>query len=217
MATTSRNGHPEGRYGQAPSVLTSSRRRRPDRYENTERYPFDMIASAIPSQTSPSLCSATPAPPLGSSHDLGGATSFRKQLVMNAEPHYPFCQDPLMVTSDQMSQAGAFNPADLRSVVPKELAGILPAVVRTVAAGGTVTIGSIPEELTTTSAAELLGISRPTLMTLVREGQIAAHKVGTHTRLDTADVLAYRDRLRNRQRVALQKLRDFEEAEGLDY
>lgn len=123
----------------------------------------------------------------------------------------------LTVTSDQVSQAGAFNPADLDSVVPKALAGILAEVVRIVAAGGTVTIGSMPEELTTTSAADLLGISRPTLMKLVRDGQIASHKVGTHTRLNTADVLAYRDRLREQQRAALQELRDFEEAEGLEY
>lgn len=123
----------------------------------------------------------------------------------------------LTVTSDQMSQAGAFDPTALRSVVPPELAGVLAEVVRIVAAGGTVTIGSMPDELTTTSAADLLGISRPTLMKLVREGQIVAHKVGTHTRLNTADVLAYRDRLRERQRAALQDLRDFEEAEGLDY
>jgi excisionase family DNA binding protein len=123
----------------------------------------------------------------------------------------------LTVTSDQVSQAGAFNPADLLSVVPAELAAILTEVVQIVAAGGTVTIGSMPDVLTTTSAADLLGISRPTLMKLIREGQIPGHKVGTRTRLHTADVLAYRDRLRKQQRAALQDLRDFEEAEGLDY
>ncbi|MFD6882942.1 helix-turn-helix domain-containing protein [Rhodococcus sp. BL-253-APC-6A1W] len=123
----------------------------------------------------------------------------------------------LTVTSNQVSQAGAFNPADLLSVVPAELARILVEVVQTVAAGGTVTIGSMPDELTTTSAADLLGVSRPTLMKLIREEQIPAHKVGTHTRLNTADVLAYRDRLREQQRAAFQDLRDFEEAEDLDY
>ncbi|MBC2586920.1 helix-turn-helix domain-containing protein [Rhodococcus aetherivorans] len=123
----------------------------------------------------------------------------------------------LTVTPDQVSQAEAFDPAQLRAVVPAELAGILAEVVRIVAAGGVVTVGSMPEELTTTAAAELLGISRPTLMKLVRERQLAAHKVGTHTRLHTCDVLAYREQLRQRQRQALQELRDFEETEGLDY
>ncbi|MFD6271375.1 helix-turn-helix domain-containing protein [Nocardia asteroides] len=136
---------------------------------------------------------------------------------MNAVVDSGVGRTTLTVTPDQVSQAGAFDTKALRSVVPDELAEILAKVVRIVAAGGTVTVGSMPDELTTSSAAGLLGISRPTLMKLVREGRIAAHKVGTHTRLDTADVLAYRDRLRRRQRAALQELRDFEEAEGLDY
>ncbi|WP_137726458.1 helix-turn-helix domain-containing protein [Prescottella subtropica] len=123
----------------------------------------------------------------------------------------------LTVTSDQVVAAGEFDPEGLQAVVPAGLAGILTEVVRIVAAGGTVTIGSMPEELTTTSAADLLGISRPTLMKLVSGGQLAAHKVGTHTRLHTPDVLAYRNRLREQQRAALQDLRDFEDAEGLDY
>ncbi|MEV6656435.1 helix-turn-helix domain-containing protein [Nocardia fluminea] len=136
---------------------------------------------------------------------------------MNAVVDSSVGKTTLTVTSDQISQAEAFDPTALRSVAPAELAEILAKVVRSVAAGGTVTIGSMPAELTTSSAADLLGISRPTLMKLVREGQVAAHKVGTHTRLNTADVLAYQDRLRQRQRAALQELRDFEEAEGLDY
>jgi excisionase family DNA binding protein len=123
----------------------------------------------------------------------------------------------MTVTSDQVSQASAVDLAALRAAVPAELAGVLTEVVRIVATGGTVTIGSMPEELTTTSAADLLGISRPTLMKLIREGQMMAHKVGTHTRLNTSDVLAYRDRLREQQRAALWELRDFEESEGLDY
>lgn len=122
----------------------------------------------------------------------------------------------LTVTSDQVAQAATFDPSDLPGV-PQELAGVFAEVARVVAAGGTVTIGSIPDELTTTSAADLLGISRPTLMKLVREGAIAAYKVGTHTRLRTSDVLDYRDRQREQQRAALWELRDFEEAEGLEY
>lgn len=121
----------------------------------------------------------------------------------------------LTVTSDQAAQAAAFDPAILHSVMPTGLAEILTEVVRIVAVGNAVTIGSMPAELTTTSAADLLGISRPALMTLVREGQIAACKVGAHTRLNTADVLGYRERLREQQRAALQELRDFEETEAL--
>ncbi|WP_182348042.1 helix-turn-helix domain-containing protein [Tomitella gaofuii] len=123
----------------------------------------------------------------------------------------------LTVTPEQMAQAEAVDPEGLQSLVPAELARILSTVVQIVADGGTVTIGAMPEELTTTSAADLLGVSRPTLMKLIREGRIPAHKVGTHTRLGASDVLAFRDRKREQQRAALQDLRDFEESEGLEY
>ncbi|WP_182357969.1 helix-turn-helix domain-containing protein [Tomitella gaofuii] len=123
----------------------------------------------------------------------------------------------LTVTPEQMAQAEAVDPEGLQSLVPAELARILSTVVQIVADGGTVTIGAMPEELTTTSAADLLGVSRPTLMKLIREGRIPAHKVGTHTRLGASDVLAFKDRKREQQRAALQDLRDFEESEGLEY
>jgi len=67
--------------------------------------------------------------------------------------------------------AGWFaDPADLESAVPLELAWILKQVVSVVPAGGTVSIKSVPDAVTTTTAADMLDISRPTLVKLVRVG-----------------------------------------------
>ncbi|NMM91294.1 DNA-binding protein [Rhodococcus sp. SRB_17] len=123
----------------------------------------------------------------------------------------------LTVSDTAAAQAGAVDTAALASAVPPELASILTEVVRIVAAGGTVTLGSIPNELTTTNAADMLDMSRPTLMKLIHSGEIAAHKVGSHTRIKADDVLTYRERMREQQRAAIRKLREFEDAEGLDY
>src|SRR6476620_1273593 len=119
----------------------------------------------------------------------------------------------LTVTSTEGAQAGSVDPVSLESAVPPELARILTAVVAVVAAGGTVTIGSVPSEVTTTTAAQMLDISRPTLMKLIGEGEIPAHKVGTHTRLKSSDVIAYQERLRDAQRAAFDDLRAFEDSE----
>ena len=123
----------------------------------------------------------------------------------------------LTVTDTAAAQARAVETAALASAVPPELASILTEVIRIVAAGGTVTLGSIPDELTTTNAADMLDISRPTLMKLIQSGEIPAHKVGSHTRLKANDVLAYRERMREQQRAAFRELRAFEDDEDLDY
>lgn len=95
--------------------------------------------------------------------------------------------------------------------VPAELARLLGRILQTVATGGTVTVGTLPEELTTTVAAEQLGVSRPTLLKMVAESQIPAHKVGTHTRFKTEDVMKFRRARLVRQRTALQELLDLED------
>lgn len=100
---------------------------------------------------------------------------------------------------------------DRTAAVPRELATIMGRVLEVMANGGSVMVGSLPEELTTTVAAEQLGISRPTLMKFIRDGEIHAHKVGSHNRVKTADVLAFRRERLRRQRAALDELRALED------
>lgn len=94
--------------------------------------------------------------------------------------------------------------------LPRELGRLLQDVLRAVASGATVTVASIPAEVTTSTAAAMLGISRPTLMKLVQEGVLPAHKVGTHTRLRSADVLRAKRERRERERAAFRALLDLE-------
>lgn len=95
--------------------------------------------------------------------------------------------------------------------LPRELGVLLQEVLQAVAAGSTVTVVTTPSVVTTSTAAAMLGLSRPTLMRLVREGAIPAHKVGTHTRLLTEDVLEFKRARRARERAAFEALL---EAEG---
>lgn len=97
--------------------------------------------------------------------------------------------------------------------LPDEIADLLGQVLAAVASGRTLTISAIPEELTTSSAAALLGVSRPTLMKMIDAEQIPTHKVGSHVRLRTSDVIrAKRDR-RAREREAFAALMDAEDDE----
>lgn len=94
--------------------------------------------------------------------------------------------------------------------LPDDLGVLLQHVLEVVASGGSVTVSAIPPELTTSSAASILGVSRPTLMKMIRDEAIPAHKVGTHTRLRASDVLAVRKARRQRERAAFEALLELE-------
>lgn len=87
-----------------------------------------------------------------------------------------------------------------------DIRGLLHRIITIVGEGGTVTVGSIPEIITTTVAADQLGISRTTLMKHVRNGEIPSFQVGSHTKLRRDDVLAFRKARLQQQRDALDKL-----------
>ncbi len=95
-------------------------------------------------------------------------------------------------------------------VVPAEIGKLLQHVLDVMARGGSVTIGTVPEVVTTSTAAGLLGISRPTLMKMINEGSIPSHKVGTHHRLRADDVYAALKARRARERAAFEELMELE-------
>lgn len=75
---------------------------------------------------------------------------------------------------------------------------------------------SMPETVTTTVAAKMLGISRPTLMKLIEAGRIPAVKIGTHTRLRSVDVTRFRQERQAQQQATFVELRAIDEALDLD-
>lgn len=81
---------------------------------------------------------------------------------------------------------------------------------------GRVTMRAMPEELTTTTAAGILGVSRPTLMKLIASEELPATKVGTHHRLNVHDVLAMRDKREQERAAAFEELRQMDSDLDLD-
>lgn len=93
--------------------------------------------------------------------------------------------------------------------VPQQLAELLSFVVSGVTQGS-LSIRSMPDELTSSTAAQLIGVSRPTLMKLVENGDLASHKVGSHHRFALADVQALIAHRRAEQRTAFEALREID-------
>ncbi len=101
--------------------------------------------------------------------------------------------------------------------IPEEIHRVLRQVVAALSAGLAVTVAPQVMTLTTQQAADLLGISRPTVVKILDEGGIAYEQVRTHRRVLLADVLAYRERRREAQYAALAATSiDIEEEDSLD-
>lgn len=107
--------------------------------------------------------------------------------------------------------SGAAGPVrvsigDETSLVPPEVAAAIGETLGRLAQGDSVVIGSTRSEVTTGQAAQMLGISRTYVCTLVDEGVLPCRYVGTHRRIKTSDVLAYGGRRRAERRAALDEL-----------
>ncbi|WP_431791520.1 helix-turn-helix domain-containing protein [Microbacterium paraoxydans] len=92
--------------------------------------------------------------------------------------------------------------------LPADLSGFLMGVLQQIASGEAVGVQSLPEELTTTTAAQRLGVSRPTLMKMIKRGELEAYRVGSHTRLKTSVVLDFARSRQEARKDALAKMLD---------
>ncbi len=90
-----------------------------------------------------------------------------------------------------------------RIELPLSVHQALTKVVAALHAGKAVTIAPQTMKLTTQQAADLLGVSRPTVVRLITDGTLPAERIGNRHRLLLDDVLAYREQRRNRQYEAL--------------
>jgi excisionase family DNA binding protein len=90
--------------------------------------------------------------------------------------------------------------------IPEELYGVLRDVVTALSEGLAISIAPHNTMLTTQEAADLLNISRPTLVRLLTDGEIPHTMRGRHRRVLLRDILDYRDRTRRERRQTLDQM-----------
>lgn len=101
--------------------------------------------------------------------------------------------------------------------IPEEVHQVLRKIVDALAHGLAVTVAPTSTTVTTQQAADLLGVTRPTVIKFLDQGDIPFTRVGTHRRLLLSDVLAYRERRRAQQYAALEATAiDLDEEEDLE-
>lgn len=101
--------------------------------------------------------------------------------------------------------------------LPAEVYQVLRHVVDAMQKGLSVTISPTSQTLTTQQAADLLGISRPTLIKALDGGKLPYTRSGSHRRIALTDVLDYREKRRQEQYAAIEALSvDVDETTDID-
>src|SRR6201997_1658912 len=103
-----------------------------------------------------------------------------------------------------------------RIELPAAVHQALTKVVAALYAGKAVTVAPQTMTLTTQQAADLLGVSRPTIVRLINDNVLPAERIGNRHRLLLDDVLSYREQRRKRQYDALVATADIDHDDDPD-
>lgn len=85
------------------------------------------------------------------------------------------------------------NTPGERVELPQEMSQLLRSAVSAMNRGEAVTIAPYRQRLTTQQVAEFLSVSRPTVVRLLEQGEIAYEKIGKHRRVLLADLIAFQE------------------------
>jgi excisionase family DNA binding protein len=107
------------------------------------------------------------------------------------------------------------DPGKKTVKIPASAARLLIRILEQMALGNAVTLIPVHAELTTQEAADMLNISRPSLIQLLDEGKIEFRRVGTHRRVRLEGVVAHKRRADADRRAALAGLAAYDQEIGL--
>lgn len=104
------------------------------------------------------------------------------------------------------SKAALIAPDGKSRPIPDEVFRALEQVASALANGNGVTVAPYNMLMTTQDAADFLGISRPTLVKILDNGEIEHEKRNRHRRVTLRDLVDYQSRSRTERRTALADL-----------
>jgi excisionase family DNA binding protein len=111
-----------------------------------------------------------------------------------------------LADAEAPARAKLVGPDGSHLDIPAELYELLRDVVGALSQGMAISIAPHNTMLTTQEAADLLNISRPTLVRLLTDGEIPHSLRGRHRRVLLRDILDYSERTRAERRRALDQM-----------
>lgn len=123
-----------------------------------------------------------------------------------AEKSGRILSDYIKKTKNPTLQLIGTKREDKRIALPPQALRLLIGILEEMSQGNAVSLIPIHSELTTQEAADLLNVSRPYLITLLKEGKIPFRKVGTKRRILARDILRYKVSIDKKRFKALEAL-----------
>ena len=99
--------------------------------------------------------------------------------------------------------------------IPLSALKLLGDILKAMGQGKLISIVPIATKVTTQAAAEILGCSRPHLVKLLEDGNIAFTKIGKHRRIKFDDVMKYRKQMKEQQKKNIIDIMNSDEETGL--
>lgn len=99
--------------------------------------------------------------------------------------------------------------------LPEHIFQMLVRILEDMRNGRSIVLMPEEETFTTQAAANYLGMSRQYFVTLLEEGQIPFHRVGTHRRVTFKDLLSYQKTRDSHRRQTLKSVFDTVQSAGL--
>ena len=99
--------------------------------------------------------------------------------------------------------------------LPASAVGLLVRILEEMVRGNAVTLIPVHAELTTQEAADMLNVSRPSLIQLLDEGKIEFRRVGTHRRVRFEARMNYKRRAEAECRAVLEELAAYDQELGI--
>jgi len=138
-----------------------------------------------------------------SSKEVASAKRFRNDLLNNLK------------TKKKKNTLELANKEELE--FPPTVLKIILDVLTKMQQGTVLSLVPIHNELTTQEAADLLNVSRPYLIHLLKEGEIPYRKVGTKRRILAKDVIRYKTAINKKRLKVLEKLAEMGQEMDMGY
>lgn len=139
-----------------------------------------------------------------------------REPVVQACANQALCElNALLAEPDAVDVPVVIDAAPNVVHLPRSIALILREILANFAAGNPVSVVATHAELTTQQAADLLNVSRPYLVKLLDEGELAHRKVGTHRRVRMDDLREYQHKQALASKRAVDELTELSQDLGL--